>query len=184
MARRWPLLALLPLLAGLPLPPPAPAQPREPACDAVLAARRQLLADAPQLKVLLLAEFHTSPDDHAWQLATLQALVRRQPRLVLGLEMVPAARQEALDRYSAGRTDEAGFLHEVGWSAVWNHDPALYLPLLRWARAEGVPLLALNVEPAVAQRVRQRGLALVPPDRKSTRLNSSHSSVSRMPSSA
>jgi len=154
MPSPWPLLALLSLLAG---------QPSGAACDAVSAARRQLLADAPQLRVLLLGEFHTSRDDHAWQLETLQALVQRQPRLALGLEMVPAARQRALDRYSAGLTDEAGLLREVGWSEVWNHDPELYLPLLRWARREGVPLLALNVEPAVAQRVRQQGLALVPP---------------------
>ena len=161
MVRTWPWLALLPLLAGLPLP--APAQPREGDCDAVLAARRQLVADAPRLRVLLLGEFHTSREDHAWQLATLQALVQRQPRLLLGLEMVPAARQGALDRYSAGGTDETGLLREVGWSEVWNHDPGMYLPLLRWARTQGVPLLALNVEPAVAQRVRQRGLAAVPP---------------------
>jgi uncharacterized iron-regulated protein len=103
----------------------------------LLAARRQLVADAPQLRVLLLGEFHTSRD--------------------------AAARQGALDRYSAGRTDEAGLLREVGWSEVWNHDPELYLPLLRWARRQAVPLLALNVEPAVAQRVRQQGLARVPP---------------------
>jgi len=161
MVRCWPLVALLPLLAGL--PQPAPALPQQADCDAELAARRQLVADAPQLRVLLLGEFHTSRDDHAWQLATLQALIQRQPRLALGLEMVPAARQGALDRYGAGRTDEAGLLREVGWSEVWTHDPELYLPLLRWARRQGVPLLALNVEPAVAQRVRQQGLALVPP---------------------
>ena len=66
MVRCWPLVALLPLLAGL--PQPAPALPQQADCDAALAARRQLVADAPQLRVLLLGEFHTSRDDHAWQL--------------------------------------------------------------------------------------------------------------------
>jgi hypothetical protein len=76
--------------------------------------------------------------------------------------MVPAPRQAALDRFATGATDETTFLKEVGWAEVWGHDPALYLPLLRWARQRGVPLLALNAEPALVRRVRQQGLAAVP----------------------
>jgi hypothetical protein len=38
----------------------------------------------------------------------------------------------------------------------------LYLPLLRWARQKGVPLLALNLEPEVVRRVRREGLAAIP----------------------
>jgi len=113
--------------------------------------------------VLLLGEIHTSAADHAWQLATLQALAERRPRLILGLEMVPAPRQPVLDRYSAGQLDDATFLKELGWADVWGHDPNLYLPILRWARARGVPLLALNAEPQLVRRVRREGLTAVPP---------------------
>ena len=153
---RWPLLALVPLLAGSPAAAapaarPAPAAPQPSGCATALAAARaqqtRLLAAAPSLSVLLLGEIHTSAADHDWQLASLDAIARRRPRLVLGLEMVPAARQAALDRYSAGAIQETAFLQEVGWQEVWGHDPDLYLPLLRWARRQGVPLLALNAEP-------------------------------------
>jgi hypothetical protein len=51
----------------------------------------------------------------------------------------------------------------VGWAEVWGHDPELYLPILRWARARGVPLLALNAEPELVRRVRREGLAAIPP---------------------
>ncbi|MFM9110788.1 MAG: ChaN family lipoprotein, partial [Prochlorococcaceae cyanobacterium] len=162
----WPLLALLPLLAGTPTGP-APAAPPAPSCATALAEARssqaRLLAAAQALDVLLLGEIHTSSADHAWQLASLRALVERRPRLALGLEMVPAARQAALDRFSAGRSDEATLLKEVGWAEVWGHDPELYLPLLRWARSRGVPLLALNAEPELVRRVRQLGLAAAQP---------------------
>lgn len=122
----------------------------------------QLRAAIPRLEALLLGEIHTSTADHAWQLATLEAVRQQRPRLSLGLEMIPAARQAVLDRYSAGAIDEASLLRQVGWQEVWGHDPDLYLPLLRWARQQGVPLLALNAEPDVVRRVRRQGLAGVP----------------------
>ncbi|MFN9636182.1 MAG: ChaN family lipoprotein [Synechococcaceae cyanobacterium] len=136
-------------------------------CAAPLQAARtqqqRLPAIARRQPVILLGEIHTSVADHAWQLQSLQTLAGAGLALQLGLEMVPAARQAALDRYGRGESDEATFLKEVGWAEVWGHDPALYLPLLRWARKQGVPLVALNAEPALVRRVRREGLAAVPP---------------------
>lgn len=139
---------------------PAPAH-----CPAALAAARrqqqQLHEQAKALAVLLLGEIHTSVDDHAWQLGTLERL-HSQRRLILALEMIPAARQPVLDRFNRGELDVAGLLREADWAAVWGHDPNLYLPLLHWARLRRVPLLALNAEPALVRRVRQQGLAATP----------------------
>ena len=151
----------------MPLPSPKPQPPPAPDCAAVRAignrAQARVLAEARGLDALLLGEVHTSRDDHRWQLDTLRSLRERRPRLALGLEMVPAGRQGALNRFSAGGSDEAAFLQEVGWAEVWGHDPELYLPLLLWARSSQVPLLALNAEPEVVRRVRRLGLAAVPP---------------------
>lgn len=161
----WSLLAVQLLIPGLPMPPPALALPEPSACDAALAAARRqqsdLLAAVPQLQVLLLGEIHTSPADHAWQLRTLEALAGRRP-LSLALEMIPAPRQSQLDRYGAGQLREEAFLQQVGWQEVWGHDPDLYLPLLRWARRERVPLLAINAEPELVRRVRREGLSANP----------------------
>ena len=163
--RRRVRLALISVLCAL-AAVPAAAAPDPLGCQAALArARDQELAlqrQATHLDVLLLGEIHTSAADHAWQLATLEAVHQRRPQLSLGLEMIPAARQPILDRYSRGQLDEAAFLKQVGWDQVWGHDPDLYLPLLRWARRRGVPLLALNAEPDVVRRVRRQGLAGVP----------------------
>ncbi|MFM7312242.1 MAG: ChaN family lipoprotein, partial [Cyanobium sp.] len=147
-------------LAGLAAPTPALDCPA--ARTAMAAQASELLKSVGRLDVLLLGEIHTSEADHAWQLASLEAVRQRRAQLVLGLEMVPAARQAVLDRYSDGRLEEAAFLQQVGWQEVWGHDPDLYLPLLRWARRRSVPLLALNAEPATVRRVRREGLKAVP----------------------
>ena len=157
-------LLLSGLANGLSARPAAAA----PGCEAALAAARrqpiELQAKASGLAVLLLGEIHTSADDHDWQLQTLESLWRGGPRrLSLGLEMIPAARQPVLDRFNAGQLNEEELLRQVDWAAVWGHDPELYAPLLRWARLRGVPLLALNAEPRLVRRVRQQGLAAIPP---------------------
>lgn len=163
-------LALALLLASGPVQA-APAGSAGAACAAAQRAigeqASRLRAAAPRLEALLLGEIHTSAADHAWQLATLEAAQQAQPRLSLALEMVPAARQPVLDRYSAGQINEQTFLKQVGWQEVWGHDADLYLPLLRWARQRGVPLLALNAEPDLVKRVRRQGLAAIPrPERE------------------
>ena len=163
------LIRALPLLLALGLPPSARAAllPPGPDCARAEAASRAreawLDAAANRLEVVLLGEIHTSAADHAWQLATLERLARGGRPLALALEMVPAARQGPLSRFASGQLTEAAFLAAVDWPASWGHDPQLYLPLLGWARGQGVPLLALNVEPDVVRRVRRQGLAAVPP---------------------
>jgi len=144
---------------------PALAEPLQLNCEAALAAaqrqQQELEQRATTLAVLLLGEIHTSVDDHAWQLGTLERL-SSQRQLILALEMIPAARQPVLDRFNRGELDVAGLLREVDWPAVWGHDPNLYRPLLHWARLRRVPLLAINAEPALVRQVRQRGLATTP----------------------
>ena len=157
--RLTPLLALGLLLGGGLAAPPAGALPDCQAAQRQATEQmRDLLAQAPRLQVLLLGEIHTSAADHAWQLRTLESLSARRP-LSLGLEMVPAPRQAVLDRFAAGQLSEEAFLSQVGWAEVWGHDAELYLPLLRWARRNRVPLLALNAEPQLVRQVRRQGLA-------------------------
>jgi uncharacterized iron-regulated protein len=161
-----PLLAALWVQGSCALASSPPPPPGADCARAEAAARAQdtiLEQGSDRLEVVLLGEIHTSAADHAWQLATVERLARRGRPLALGLEMVPAARQESLSRFASGQLDEAAFLAAVDWPAIWGHDPELYLPLLRWARRQGVPLLALNVEPSVVRRVRRDGLAAVPP---------------------
>lgn len=170
--RGWfcgPLALQLAMAAGC-LPLAGQARPEAPACpapesSAAEATRRQLdplLKPGPPWEVVLLGEIHTDPADHTWQLQMLETLLKHRQPLVLGLEMVPAARQPSLTRWSNGQLDGAGFLAEVEWSRIWGHDPELYWPLLRWARQRGVPMVALNLEPAVVRRVRREGLAAIP----------------------
>ena len=119
--------------------------------------RGAVLARAAGAGVVLLGETHDSAEHHRWQLQTVAALHGRAGAVVLGFEMFPRRVQPVLDRWVAGELDEAAFLAEVGWDRVWGIDAALYMPLFHFARINRVPMVALNVDKALIERIGEVG---------------------------
>lgn len=113
--------------------------------------------------VLLLGEHHDQAEHHRWQLQTISALHGRGAKLVLGFEMVPRRMQPVLDRWVKGELTKKAFLAAVEWRQIWGFDAELYMPLFDFARMNGIPLVALNVERSLVSRVGAKGWADVPP---------------------
>ena len=135
-------------------------QPGEASTRAVPTDR--LFADLGRERVVLLGEVHDNADHHRWQLQTIAGLHAVHPKLVLGFEMFPRRVQQALDRWVAGELSEAKFLELADWRKVWGQEPELYLPILRFARMNRVPMLALNVDRGLTRRVGETGWAGIP----------------------
>ncbi|PRY73692.1 ChaN family lipoprotein [Halomonas ventosae] len=121
-----------------------------------------LMAELAGSDVVLLGEQHDRLDHHRWQLHTLAALHAHRPGMVIGLEMLPREAQPALDAWVAGELDEAALLEQSDWYRAWGFDPELYLPILHFARMQRIPLLALNVTPALRGRLATEGWEAVP----------------------
>lgn len=122
----------------------------------------RLLAAAARRGVVLLGESHTVASHHSWQLQTLAGLYAYRPRLVLGLEMLPRSSQPALAQWVAGAYGTDEFLRAVQWYENWGYEPALYLPLLQFARLNRQPLRALNIDRDLVMRVGDAGWAAIP----------------------
>jgi len=116
-------------------------------------------APRPDGGVVLLGETHDRAADHHWQLRQIAALHDEEPRLAIGLEMVPRSRQAALDGWIAGKLDEADFLRAVDWQDTWGFDFGLYRPIFAYAREHRIPLVALNVDRQVVRAVSRGGWA-------------------------
>lgn len=125
-----------------------------------------VLADMARRKVVLLGEHHDNADDHAWQLATLGALQALRPRMVIGFESFPRRTQPVLDKWIAGELSEREFLKQADWEKVWGFPADLYLPLFRFARINGIPMRALNVDSDLIQAISDKGWDAVPASRK------------------
>ncbi|CAM3317668.1 ChaN family lipoprotein [Halomonas lysinitropha] len=121
-----------------------------------------LMVELADTGVVLLGEQHDRLDHHRWQLHTLAALHAHRAEMAIGLEMLPREAQPALDAWVAGELDEAAFLEQSDWYRAWGFNPDLYLPILHFARMQRIPLLALNVTPALRGRLATEGWEAVP----------------------
>ena len=115
-----------------------------------------LLDRLAQADVVFVGEQHTDPATHALELTILEGLHKRAgARLTLGMEMWERDVQPDLDSYLHGRTDEAAFRKTA---RPWSNYQTDYRPLVEYAKANGIPVLASNVPQAVASAVGKRGL--------------------------
>lgn len=126
-----------------------------------------VLSDLAAANVVYLGETHDRPADHAAQLQIIQALHRRNPRLAIGMEMFQRPYQAAIDRYLSGEITEAALRQQTEYDRRWGFDWEHYAPILRYAQAHGIPVVALNVPTEVTQRLAEKGWnSLLPSDRQ------------------
>ena len=131
-------------------------------CPSSNEKRGDAIAALAKHGVVLLGESHDQAQHHRWQIHTIMALFSHRPDMILGFEMFPRRVQPVLDRWSKGELNEADFLREVDWPQIWGFADELYLPLFQFARAHGLPMLALNIDRATNRRVATQGIASVP----------------------
>lgn len=120
------------------------------------------LSNLGKQRVVLLGETHSNAEHHRWQLDTIAALHVQRPDMVLGFEMFPRRAQPVLNRWVAGELSEEEFLSQTHWKEVWNYDSSLYLPIFHFARRNGIPMLALNIDRSLIGVISEKGWDNVP----------------------
>jgi len=123
----------------------------------------ELLDYVSLFPVVYVGETHDSVDDHEVQLAVLKGLCERFPgQVAVGIEMLPRSAQPELDAYLREDLSEDGLART--WVRHWGHTFRAYRPILRFAREQGVPMLALNADSDVRQAIRESPPERLPPE--------------------
>lgn len=138
----------------------------------VVPARATVPDEALQADVLILGEIHDSAAHHRLQAEVLRRMVDAGRRPTVVMEMIPADRQQALDRHVAtARDDVDGLSGVLAWEKRGWGDFALYRPIFEAVLAAGLPLragdlsdpekaLAAGSAPLPDERHRELGLHL------------------------
>jgi len=117
-----------------------------------------LLTDLATVDVIYIGEEHSHRSHIEAALRILQALIDRNQKPALGLEMFGWDGQAGLDHYLA-EPDMAPdlFLQEAHWKENWGGAYNDYAPLIDFARSHHLPVLALNPPKPLVRRVAKEG---------------------------
>jgi uncharacterized iron-regulated protein len=121
--------------------------------------QRQILQSLRSANIIYLGEIHNSDTDHQDQLTILQDLHKHQTKVAIGLEMFQKPFQPALDRYLAGQISENELQAQSEYQKRWGFPWENYAPLLRFAKAQKLPVIALNTPTEITRKVAKQGLA-------------------------
>ncbi len=168
-ARRLPLCLLL--LAACSAPATAPSAPESAPAESLLRRASRVfdgrtaeeigwdaaLARAAQADAVFLGETHLDRLTHEAELEFLtQLAAARGGRVALALEMFERDVQPALDDYLAGRASEADFLARA---RPWPNYRTDYRPLIEFAKARGIAVIASNLPAELRRRLGRDGAA-------------------------
>jgi len=117
-------------------------------------------------RVVFVGENHDRYEDHLEELAIIEGLHARGRDLAIGVEFFQQPFQKYLDAYVAGEISETEMLRRTEYFDRWRFDYRLYQPILRFAREHRIPVIALNLEREITQKVADGGMrALTPAER-------------------
>lgn len=117
-----------------------------------------VLQELTRAKVIYLGETHDKAEDHAAQLQIIRAMHERNPRIAIAMEMFGRPHQGYIDRYIANNINEEDLRDRTEFDKRWGFSWEYYAPMLRFAKANRLPVIALNAPIEVIRRVSRRGL--------------------------
>jgi uncharacterized iron-regulated protein len=118
----------------------------------------EIVSELAQINIIYLGETHNNPEDHKAQLEIIKALYLQNSQIAIALEMFERPYQKFLDSYLAGKIDEIELREKTEYDQRWGFDWELYAPILRFAKINKLPLLALNTPSEISTKVARQGL--------------------------
>jgi uncharacterized iron-regulated protein len=120
--------------------------------------QQKIVTQLQAANVVYLGEIHDRESDRQQQLAIIQALFKHKSQLAIGMEMFQRQKQPALDRYLAGKITIDELREQTEFDKRWGFKWASYVPMLEFAKANRLPVIALNTPTEVTRKAAKQGI--------------------------
>ncbi|NJR31659.1 MAG: ChaN family lipoprotein [Chamaesiphon sp. CSU_1_12] len=120
--------------------------------------QQQIVAQLKTANVVYLGETHDRPIDRQHQLSIIQALFEHNPQVAIGMEMFQRPAQPLLDRYLAGKITAAELRVQSEFDKSWGYKWEDYAPILEFAKANRLAVIALNTPTEITRKAARQGL--------------------------
>ncbi|MBL8628641.1 MAG: ChaN family lipoprotein [Rhodospirillaceae bacterium] len=121
-------------------------------------ARQMSVAEAADIlknyDVIFIGEEHRHPGNHIAEMALYRAIQERAPKTSLSLEQFERDVQNVIDDFMAGKIGETPMRDAA---RAWDNYPVSYRPLVEYAKARSLPVIAAEVPGSVVRCVGERG---------------------------
>jgi len=115
----------------------------------------KMISEAAKAEVVLFGELHDNAIDHWLELQVVKELFTSQKELTLGMEMFEADDQLVLNEFLNGTIEEKHLLSEA---KVWDNYKNDYKPLVEFAKANKLAVIASNIPRRYANLVYRKGI--------------------------
>ena len=112
-----------------------------------------------QNDVIYLGEIHDRLAHHQQQLEIITRLQQNSANdLAIAMEMFQRPFQPILNRYLEDLIDENQLRQQTEYDTRWGFDWEFYAPILRFAKADRIPVIALNTPEEITRKVAEQGI--------------------------
>lgn len=109
-------------------------------------------------KMIFVGEKHDQLAHHMNQLRIIKGLYKLNRRLAIGMEMFEKPFQQVINEYLRGEMNERQFLKKTEYFKRWGLDYRLYRPIVDFAKENKIPIVALNAERELVEKVSENGV--------------------------
>jgi len=127
----------------------------------------RMIGEMKDSRFIYVGESHDNMMMHDIQFKVIQGLFEQDPAIAIGLEMLPAECQPALDKWTQGVLSGEDFLRQVNWYVHWSMNFGYYAKILDFARENRIPVFGLNAPRDVISKIRMKGWESLTDEEKS-----------------
>jgi aminopeptidase N len=119
---------------------------------------KQIINSVSETPVIFIGERHMNYEDHKVELDVIIDMFEKGRKFAIGMEMFQRPFQHVIDDYLSGEIDERQFLKRSEYFRRWKFDYNLYREIIEFAKANRIPIVALNIRDEIVKKVASGGL--------------------------